>query len=68
MDTKKRTSTSASERALIQRALNQLENVEALLRRLPKRTWKKKKQKILRIIADVENITETTKTELADNT
>lgn len=67
METKRKTSTSTSEIQLINRALNQLENIESLFRKLPKRTWKKKKTILLNLISQVERITETTKTELADD-
>lgn len=59
-------SSSSSARAKVQRAINQLENVEVLLRSLPKRVLKKKRSKIDHLIQEVEEITEKTKTELAD--
>lgn len=61
------TSTSKSASAKIQRALNQLENVEALLHSLPKYLWKKKRAKLNHLIQEIEEITEKTRTELADD-
>lgn len=66
MKNKNSSNTSSSASAKVTRALNQLENVESLIRSLPKRIWKKKKTKLNHLLLEIEEITEKTKTELAD--
>lgn len=64
--TKTKASTSMGGDAKLERAINQLENVERLLSGLPKKFYKEKKSNIKNIIREVENITERVRRELAE--
>lgn len=57
--------TSKGADAKLRRAINQLENVSALLRSMPKRIWKTKKKPLTEIIENLDQITEKTIAELA---
>lgn len=62
----RKTSTSKGAGAKIERAINQLENARMLLAGLPKYIWKKKKKEIEQLIYEVDDITEKTRSKLAD--
>lgn len=66
MKSQSNASTSKSATAKKQRILNQLENVATLLHSMPKYVWKKKKAKLFHLIEEVDEITEKTRSELAD--
>lgn len=63
----KGTSTSTGGAAKINRAVNQLENVERLINGLPKKIYKEHKTTIKTITNDIEKITERIERELASN-
>ena len=66
MRTSLRTSTSKSGAAKAKRAVNQLDNVQTLIRSLPGYIWKKKRRQLNTLLNELETITDETKTTLKD--